>query len=283
MIEERDVEQFREAVYGVAPVALRAAVTLGVIDSIGEDAASTDGLARATGTAVIPLRKLLRVLAARGVLCQPAPDYFALTELGKTLVKDHPSGLREWLDSSGIGARMDRAIGRLEEALTTGQSPYREANGRDFYDDVARPDNGRSFDQIRSTHTQSYAAELANTYPWPEAGVVVDVGGGTGTTLAHVLRRQTALQGVLLDLPDAVATGIEQFDAAGLTDRFTPAPGDFFEYVPPGGHVYLLVNVLHNWSDEQAMIILRNCAQACAAEGGEVLIGLIADEGVATV
>ena len=39
-------------------------------------------------------------------------------------------------------------------------------------------------------------------------------------------------------------------------------PGDFFDEVPSGGDVYILKRVLFDWTDEEALRILKNCRQA---------------------
>jgi hypothetical protein len=38
--------------------------------------------------------------------------------------------------------------------------------------------------------------------------------------------------------------------------------GDFFEAVPPGGDVYLLKQIVHDWDDERAAAIVASCARA---------------------
>ena len=38
--------------------------------------------------------------------------------------------------------------------------------------------------------------------------------------------------------------------------------GDFFEAVPSGGDAYILKHVIHDWVDERAVTILRNCRRA---------------------
>jgi len=40
--------------------------------------------------------------------------------------------------------------------------------------------------------------------------------------------------------------------------------GDFFRDVPPGGDVYLMRDVLHNWDDDQCVAILGNVRRAVA-------------------
>jgi hypothetical protein len=44
-------------------------------------------------------------------------------------------------------------------------------------------------------------------------------------------------------------------------------PCNFFEHVPPGCKAYLMKSVIHDWDDDQAMIILANCRKAIPADG----------------
>ena len=48
--------------------------------------------------------------------------------------------------------------------------------------------------------------------------------------------------------------------------------GSFFDCVPAGANVYLLVRVLHNWSDEDCVRILRNCRAAMAPEARLLIV-----------
>jgi O-methyltransferase len=47
-----------------------------------------------------------------------------------------------------------------------------------------------------------------------------------------------------------------------VLDRCDLTGGDFLESVPPGGDVYLLSRVLHNWDDAQCQTLLTNCHEA---------------------
>jgi hypothetical protein len=58
---------------------------------------------------------------------------------------------------------------------------------------------------------------------------------------------------------------------AGVAERCEIVSGDFFERVPPGGDVCTLRQIIHDWDDERAIAILRNCAQALAP-GGRVAV-----------
>jgi hypothetical protein len=55
--------------------------------------------------------------------------------------------------------------------------------------------------------------------------------------------------------------------------------GSFFESVPRGGDIYILKTVIHDWNDELAVRILRNCGEAMAARSRLLVIESIVPEG----
>jgi hypothetical protein len=51
-----------------------------------------------------------------------------------------------------------------------------------------------------------------------------------------------------------------------VLDRCDLEAIDFFERVPAGGDVYVLSHVIHDWTEEQCLAILRNCRRAMNAD-----------------
>jgi len=111
---------------------------------------------------------------------------------------------------------------------------------------------------------------------------VVDVGGGYGALLSSVLREHSHLHGVLLDTPTVCAEAGRRLDAAGLAARCSVVEGDFFKAVPPGGDAYILQLVLHDWDDERALAVLRNCRRAMGRESRLLLIEAVIPSGDAS-
>jgi hypothetical protein len=58
---------------------------------------------------------------------------------------------------------------------------------------------------------------------------------------------------------------------AGVSDRCEVITGDLFQSVPEGGDAYVFSQILHDWDDEPASVILRNCRQAMT-KGKKLLI-----------
>jgi hypothetical protein len=69
---------------------------------------------------------------------------------------------------------------------------------------------------------------------------------------------------VLFDLPLGVEAA--QKGAGGDLPRTEFVAGDFFESVPVGD-VYVIKKVIHDWDDERAAAILRNCRKAMLPNG----------------
>jgi hypothetical protein len=104
------------------------------------------------------------------------------------------------------------------------------------------------------------------------AGVstVVDVGGADGQFILELMAVHPALQGQVLDLPHAAEGARREARKRGLSMRFSAVAGDFFTEVP-AADLYLLKTVLHDWDDDRATAILRNCRSA-ARDGGRALV-----------
>ena len=99
---------------------------------------------------------------------------------------------------------------------------------------------------------------------------MVDVGGGTGSLLAALLRARPGLEGTLVDLPGTVARAGGPFAKRGQS---------FFDPLPAGADLYLLRSVLNDWPDAETDALLRNVAAAMHARSRLVVIGGVAPDG----
>jgi hypothetical protein len=104
-------------------------------------------------------------------------------------------------------------------------------------------------------------AAIVGAYDFAQFQRIVDVGGGQGGLLAEILKAHPSLRGTLYDLPQVVRDPA-YLTAAGLADRCEIIGGNFFESLPRGGDAYILKRILHDWSDQRCLEILRQCRQA---------------------
>ncbi|MCC3777543.1 methyltransferase [Streptomyces sp. UNOB3_S3] len=257
----------------MTPWALRAVATLGVPDLLADGELGVAELARRAGVVPDALHRVLRLLTARGVFTEPTPGVFGPTSLSRLLESGgRPMSMGPWLDLEGAIGRGDRACVHILEALRTGRPVYERVYGRPVWEDLAAdPALTASFDAAMAARAAALAPAVATGYGWPAARHVLDAGGGTGTVLAEVLRSHPHLRGTLLDRAPAVATARTTWGDTPEGRRCAFTPGSFFDALPAGADVILLANVVHDWPDEHAAVLLRRCAEALPP-GGRVLI-----------
>jgi hypothetical protein len=251
-----------------ATQAIHAAAALGIPDLLDDDARSADELAAATGTNADALYRLLRALAALGVLREEADRRFALAPLGEPLRSGHPESLAGW--ASFVG-RPDHwaAWSSLLHSVRTGENAFRHVHGVDVWEyRSTRPEESAIFDRAMTAVTQAANRSLIEAYDFGRFHKIVDVGGGRGALLAALLRAHPALRGILFDRPHVVA-GADELTEFG--DRCRVVGGSFFEGVPAGGDAYVLKAIVHDWEDDQAVAILSSCRRA-TADGGRLLV-----------
>ncbi|GAA3828081.1 methyltransferase [Sphaerisporangium flaviroseum] len=256
----------------VTPMAVRVAASLRLTDLMADDAVPVEELARRSDTDADALGRLLRHLVCRGIFTEPEPGRFAVNEPAALLASDHPSEMRAWLDLDGFGGQMDLAFTGLLHTVRTGQPAWETVFGAPYWRYLAaNPKMSASFDAMMAAGAD-YVADAAKGYDWSGVRHVVDVGGGTGALLAEVLRANPDLRATLVDLPETVERGRQYLAECGLDSRCEFAGQSFFDPLPAGGDVYVLKRVVHDWGDDEAVLILRRCAEAAGQHGRVVVI-----------
>ena len=238
---------------------------LGIADHLSEGPRRVDDLAAATGTHAPSLKRVLRLLASVGVFTEEADSRFALTPIGDCLRANVPGSMRA--AALLFGGVTQQAWGELQHSVETGEPAFRRVFGMDPFDYMAQhPDEAANFDAAMADFTKHIAAAVVAAYDFSPFRRIVDIGGGNGALLAGILKANPSLAGVLFDLPQVADRAIAPMRELGLADRCEIVGGDFFKAVPAGGDAYLLKHVIHDWDDDRAGEILRNCRRAMGAE-----------------
>jgi hypothetical protein len=64
-----------------------------------------------------------------------------------------------------------------------------------------------------------------------------------------------------------------------VEERCSIVEGNFFESVPDGADAYLLRHIIHDWTDEQSVQILRNCRKVMPSEGKLLIVEAVVPAG----
>jgi len=266
------VGTLRQIAHGLrASRALAVAAQLNVADHLAEGPRNAHELAHLTGANAAALGRVMRALCALGVFVESSSGHFSLNAPGQLLRSDVPGSFR-----SGVlflaGEVRWRCWSDLLETVKTGVSASERLLGMqlfDFY--AAHPEESEIHDDAMRALSATHADALLAAIDFPEGGVVVDVGGGTGELLAAVLAKHSRLCGVLYDLPNVVRHARRVLRETRVADRCAVVGGSFFDGVPMHGDVYILKQVLHDWDDERVGAILR-CCRRCIPPNATLLV-----------
>ena len=136
----------------------------------------------------------------------------------------------------------------------------------------SNPAAGTAFTRALAFYSRLQGPIVAAKYDFSAVNRLCDVGGGSGTLLAEVLKAHPNVNGVLFEDPAVLAAAKENLATQGLADRCEFVGGNFLESVPTGCDHYMLQLVLHDWSDDFCATILRNVKSAMPRDGKILVI-----------
>jgi hypothetical protein len=245
----------------------------GLADRLAAGPRSARELAPLIGANEAALHRLLRAVAAVGVLTREPGGRFGLTPFGQCLRSDVPGSMR-----AAIASEVDTVHwgcwGRLDECIQSGEPAFGKLFGLgtpwEYYRD-RNPAEGQLFSESMTAMSGAEVAAILSAYSVADARLVVDVGGAHGAFLAAVLGKAPGARGVLYDDPQVVEQAQPMLERLGVAARVERIGGNFFESVPAGGDLYLLKHILHDWNDEECVRILR-CVRAAMAPDARVAV-----------
>ena len=105
-----------------------------------------------------------------------------------------------------------------------------------------------------------------------------DVGGATGQLSMLVAGAHPHMRCISADLPAATAIAARKIAAAGLADRVSAQPLDFFADPLPKADVITMGMILHDWNLEKKMHLIRAAYDALPPGGAFVVVENLIDD-----
>ncbi|BFG19062.1 hypothetical protein CerSpe_053360 [Prunus speciosa] len=287
--EEKEEEEvgklaIRLANVVILPMVLKSAIELNIIDII---CAAGDGkflspseiaasLPTKNPNASVLLDRMLRLLTSHSILkCSVRTGQDGKVErlygagaLCKFLVKDQHGGV------GSVGPLLllhhDKVFMEswchFNDAVLEGGIPFNRAYGMTAFEYPETDERfNRVFNQAMSNHTTLILKKIFDVYKGFEGlHVLVDVGGGIGVTLNLITTKYPHIKGINFDLPHVLADapsypGVEHVG------------GDMFVSVPQGDAIFMKW-ILHDWSDEHCLTLLKNCCKALPSSGKVIIV-----------
>src|SRR5436305_5229986 len=167
--------------------ALYVAARLEIPDLLAEGPQPVSELATRSGAHAPSLARLLRALSALGVFVEVQADVFGLTPLSETLRIGVPRSRRAWLIFSG--SDLYESWGHLLHSVRTGETTAQHLHGMSSWEWRAQhPESNAKFNDAMSEGAAGRAAAITEAYDFSVFGTLIDVGGGSGTLIAEILR-----------------------------------------------------------------------------------------------
>jgi hypothetical protein len=254
---------------------LHTAAVLGIADHLADDARPVSELASLIGADQTSLHRLLRGLAILGVVEEREPGSFALTPLGAPLRTNAPDSLRTSA-TNGISEQTISVWMDLPHSVKTGETAFDHVNGISAFEFFARhPEISAGFNRMMSEHTRQFAPYLFAAYDFSPHQTIIDIGAGDGTLMAAILDATPTARGVVFDTPAGAEAAPKRIAERGLSARCDIIHGDFFQSVPEGGDAYTMKSIIHDWNDELATKLLRNCRRAMRDDSKLIVLDIV--------
>jgi hypothetical protein len=251
---------------------------LGIPDLMKTGSKTASELAAETKMHAPSLFRVLRALASVGVLSSEDDGRFGLTPVSETLVSDAPGSLR-WFAVSELGQEHYPAWGNLMQSVKTGEIAFDQFFGMDIWKYFNQnPEDAAVFNNSMSAVTAATNEAIGKLYDFSGFYTLVDVGGGHGGLITSILKANPKLKGVLFDAAEVIEGARPKIGEAGLGDRCETVSGDFFKAVPGGGDAYIMKWIIHDWNDQQAITILRNCRTHMQPNSRLILVDCVVPE-----
>ncbi len=248
----------------IAARCLHIVAMFGVADAVGAGATSPQEIGARTGLDADAADRILRLLAAHGVFTAE-PTGYAHNAASELLRSDHPQSLRSYVRMTGMPSFWNRFT-ELGIAAKTGRPSVDWRALLAYFEQ--HPDEAAHFNAAMVAKSRAVLPAVASAYDFSRFATIADIGGGRGHLLEAVLERAPEASGILFDLPQVVA---ETRAAQPLSARIAVVGGDFFNDPLPSADAYLLMDLIHDWSNDDAARILA-AVRAATPPHARVLI-----------
>ena len=257
---------------------LLSAIELGVFTELGKGALDGESLRARLQLHPRSARDFFDALVALGLLKRVGLRYANTAETALFLDRNKPSYVGGILEM--CNARLYGFWGSLTDGLRTGQPQNEVKTGGDFFRTLyGDPQRLEGFLKAMTGLSIGSAQLIAKKFPWKKYRTFVDVGCAQGGVAVEVALAHKHLSGGGMDLP-VVQPAFEAYARSrGVGKRLRFHPGDFFKDALPLCDVIIMGHILHDWSLEEKMMLLRKSYEALTP-GGALIVheALIDDE-----
>ncbi|XP_027908160.1 caffeic acid 3-O-methyltransferase-like [Vigna unguiculata] len=269
----------------VLSMAMYTVIELGIFDIIAKEGEGAklsakdiaEKLPCKNSEAATMLDRILRLLACHSVIhCTVVADehgsppqlkrLYGMNPVAKYFTSVHGAGSLGPLMMLAQDKASLNSWYELKDAILEGGIPFDRAHGKHVFE----------YSDINSSFNHLFMAAMANratlimtkiveSYKgFEHMNSVVDVGGGHGVSLNIITSKYPHIKGINFDLPHVI-------QHASPYPAVEHVGGDMFESVPKADAVFMMC-VVHDWSDEWCVKVLKNCYDAVPSDGKVIVV-----------
>lgn len=237
-------------------IAVSTACKLNLFDNL-EKAKTAKQLATELSLKEEKLLLLLNALHNADFLDKNA-DLFKINLLSELLTENNPESLKyaclNWSDEHLT------AWQNLDFSITTGKSSFEKIYSKPFFDYLnENPEKLRAYHKAMYQYAKDDYKTLPYIIDFSKHKSLMDVGGSYGAVLENVKAKNPSVECILFDLEKVVGQV--------TLPNIKKVIGSFFDKIPSLSEAIILSRILHDWDNEKASIILRNCFEALPNKG----------------
>ncbi|MSQ96198.1 MAG: methyltransferase [Gemmataceae bacterium] len=252
---------------------IHVAAKLKLADLLKDGPKAATQLAQATKTQPQALYRLLRALSSVEIFSEDEQGRFHLTPMAELLLDVHGS---MYAVAIMMGDEHYRSWGDLLHSVQTGKPAFDHIYGKPVFDWLSEhTEQAKIFDAAMTGFHGPETQAMIDAYDYTGINTLVDVGGGNGTVLIEVLKKNPAMKAILYDLPGVIDRAKKDLESAGVAARCQTIAGSFFESAPPGGDAYQMRHIIHDWTDEQCHTILSHIRKVIPKHGKLLVIEMV--------
>ncbi|XP_071711719.1 cathecol O-methyltransferase 1-like [Rutidosis leptorrhynchoides] len=149
----------------------------------------------------------------------------------------------------------------FKDSVVEGGVPFNKVHGTHLYE---YPSLDSRFNDVFNTamdhHTKIAMSGVLECYHgFNKLKTVVDVAGGLGININMIVSKYPTIKGINFDQPHVISRapqypGVEHIG------------GDMFKDIPQGDAIFMKW-ILHNWSNDRCLTLLKNCYKALPEDG----------------
>ena len=257
---------------------LLSAVELGVFSELA-DAGPLDGetLRERLGLHPRSARDFFDALVALGMLEREEDRYSNTPATEVFLDRSKPSYVGGILEMAN--ARLYPFWGSLTEGLRTGAPQNEAKDGGNFFEALyADQERLAQFARAMSAVSTGTAHAIAASFPWQDHKSVIDIGCAEGAVPVQIALAHEHITGGGFDLPPIAPVFDDYVANAGLGDRLSFTPGDFFKDPLPQADVFVMGHILHDWDLDEKRLLLKQAYDALPDGGALIVYDAIVDD-----